>query len=479
MTSSAFPVSDSDVDGLPGRLDRMRAAVAAERGPSRAVRDERLRKLDLLMRTHGDRFAGLISQDFGHRPEMVTAIGDTMAVRASVRHARRHLKRWMATKRVGTSLAFKPGYSRIQMQPLGVVGIIGAWNYPLQLTLSPLVGALAAGNRAMLKPSELTPLFAEALKQAIAETFAEDEVTTVTGGPEVAAAFSSLPFDHLIFTGSTRTGRLVAQAAARNLTPVTLELGGKSPVIVDPSADLRATAERVAWGKLFNAGQTCIAPDYAFVPRPLVEPFVEALKASVAKQYPTITGNADYTSIINDHHFGRVTALVEDARAKGARVIELGGAVASGTTRTVPPTLVLEPTDAMEVMQEEIFGPVLPILAYDTLQDAIAFINARPRPLSLYWFGTDHANRDMVLHETISGGVSINETMMHVIQENLPFGGIGPSGTGHYHGEHGFRQLSKEKAIFHQAGRLSSAGLLNPPYNRFTRLLVKVLSRWS
>ena len=257
MTSSAFPAPDTDLHALPGLLQRMKAAATADMMPDRAVRDERLRKLDELVQKHGDRFAALISRDFGHRPEMVTAIGDTMAVRSSVRHARKHLKAWMKTKRVGTSMAFKPGYNRIMSQPLGVVGIIGAWNYPLQLTLSPLVGALAAGNRAMLKPSELTPLFAETLKQAIAETFAEDEVTTVTGGPDVAAAFSSLPFDHLIFTGSTRTGRLVAQAAAKNLTPVTLELGGKSPVIVDPSADLATTADR---GRLGASSSTPARP---------------------------------------------------------------------------------------------------------------------------------------------------------------------------------------------------------------------------
>lgn len=476
MTSGAFDTQDST--SLAGLLGRQKAAATRDMNPDRALRDERLRKLDAMVEKHAGRFCDLISQDFGHRPATVVQVGDIIMVRSAVRFARKHLKAWMKTRRVGTSVAIMPGSCRIISQPLGVVGIIGAWNYPLQLTLSPLVGALAAGNRAMLKPSELTPLFAEALKQAIAETYTEDEVTAVTGGPAVGEAFAALPFDHLIFTGSTRTGRLVAQAAAKNLTPVTLELGGKSPVIVDPSADLAVTADRVAFGKLFNAGQSCIAPDYALVPRPMVEPFVAALREAITKQFPTIAANPDYTSIVNDNHFARVTGLIDEAKARGARAIEVGSAGAGGT-RVIAPTLLLDVTDDMAVMQEEIFGPVLPILAYDRIEDAIGSISARPRPLSLYWFGTDDANCDVVLRKTIAGGVSINETMMHVVQEGLPFGGVGPSGMGHYHGEYGFRQLSKEKPVFYQSRRMSSAGMLNPPYTGFTRRLVKILSRWA
>lgn len=480
MTSSAAiseaPAAAPDLVAL---LARQKDAAARDMNPDRAVRDDRLRRLDKLVRKNGDRFAELISRDFGHRAAMVTRIGDVMAVRSAVRHARGHLKRWMKPTRVATSFAFRPGSCRILSQPLGVVGIIGAWNYPLQLIVSPLVGVLAAGNRAMLKPSELTPLFADALKQAVAATFAADEVSVVTGGADVGQAFSALPFDHLVFTGSTRTGRLVAQAAAANLTPVTLELGGKSPVIVDPSADVAKTAERVVWGKLFNAGQTCIAPDYALVPRGMVESFVEAFRKSVAKQYPTIAANTDYTAIINYRHFGRLEGLVDDARARGARVIEVQtGRPRDGNARMLAPTLLLDVTDDMAIMQEEIFGPILPILAYDRLEHAIAAINARPSPLSLYWFGTDAANRDRVLKNTISGGVSINETMLHAVQEGLPFGGVGPSGTGHYHGEYGFRRFSKEKAVFDQS-RLSSAWLLNPPYGPLTKQLVRFLSRWA
>ncbi len=478
MTSSSFDGHDADAVSLAGLLARQKAAATRDLIPSRSSRDERLRKLDAMVEAHADRFCDLISRDFGHRPAMVSQVGDVVMVRSAVRYARKHLKAWMKTRRVATSVAIMPGSCRIIRQPLGVVGIIGAWNYPLQLTLAPLVGALAAGNRAMLKPSELTPLFAEALKQAVAATFSEDEVTVVTGGPETGRAFAALPFDHLIFTGSTRTGRLVAEAAAKNLTPVTLELGGKSPVIVDASADLAAAADRVAFGKLFNAGQSCIAPDYALVPRPMMESFVAAIRTAVTRQYPTIAANPDCTTIINDSHFARVTELVDDAKRRGSRVIVIGSAD-GGDARLIAPTLLLDVTDEMAVMQEEIFGPVLPILPYDTIEDAIGFVNARDRPLSLYWFGTDEAHRDKVLTETIAGGVSVNDTMMHVVQEGLPFGGVGPSGMGHYHGEYGFRQLSKEKPVFYQSRRLSSAAMLNPPYTGFTRRMVKILSKWA
>jgi coniferyl-aldehyde dehydrogenase len=459
-------------------LARQRAAFAGAMNPDHAVRDDRLARLDALIVKHGDRFADLISHDFGRRSPVVTQIAEIMTTRAAIRHARRHLKSWMRPRRVSTSWAFRPGHSKVLSQPLGVVGIIGAWNYPMQLALSPLVGALAAGNRAMVKPSELTPLFAEALQSAIAEVFGEDEVAVVVGGADVGQAFSALAFDHLIFTGSTRVGRLVAEAAAKNLTPVTLELGGKSPVIVDASADLATTADRVVWGKLFNAGQTCIAPDYALVPRSRIEPFVAALRASAAKQYPSVAANPDYTSIVNVQHHARIRGLIEDARTQGARVIELSPDAIADSSRTIVPTLLLDVTDAMHVMQEEIFGPVLPIVPYDTLDQAIAAINAKPRPLSLYWFGSDAANQARVLAETISGGVAINDTMMHFVQEDLPFGGVGPSGSGHYHGVHGFRQLSKEKAVFFQS-RFSSGSMLYPPYTSFKDRVARLLSRWA
>jgi coniferyl-aldehyde dehydrogenase len=399
----------------------------------------------------------------------------------AIRHARRHLKAWMKPRRVSTRWVFWPGNSRVLRQPLGVVGIIGAWNYPLQLTLSPLVGAIAAGNRAMIKPSELTPLYADALRKAVAECFAEEEVAVVTGDAEIGRAFSSLPFDHLLFTGSTRIGRLVAQAAAGNLTPVTLELGGKSPVIVDQSANLSLTADRLIFAKLFNAGQTCIAPDYALVQRDRVAAFVQALRESASRLYPSVSDNNDYTSIINERHYSRLSGLIEDARSRGARVIALQDGGTDGSAeegRKLPPTLIVDATAEMSVMQEEIFGPILPIISYDRLDDAIAYVNERPRPLALYWFGSDRANQERVLTKTISGGVTVNDAMMHFLQEDLPFGGIGSSGYGHYHGEHGFLRMSKEKPVFYQS-RFASGRMLYPPYTRITERLVRVLAKWA
>jgi coniferyl-aldehyde dehydrogenase len=440
-------------------------AFLSDMMPSRAVRDDRLRRLDLLLDTHGDRFAAAISADFGTRSAAEIRITERMPLASGIRHARRHLARWMTPKRVPTAPAYWPGRAMLVPQPLGVIGIIGPWNYPLLLTLGPLIGVLAAGNRAMIKPSELTPLLSDALQRAVAESFAPEEVTVVTGDAGVGQELSALPLDHLVFTGSTAVGREVAVAAARNLTPVTLELGGKSPAIIDASCDLDAVADRLVWGKLLNAGQTCIAPDYVLTPRDSVDRVVRALSASMTKLYPTFRANPDYTSIINARHWQRLRHLVDDARARGARVIELEQSRddPGHDLRQLAPTLILDVDDTMQVMQEEIFGPVLPIVPYDTLSDALAYVNARDRPLALYWFGTDRAARDRVLAGTIAGGVSINDTLLHIVQEHLPFGGVGASGQGHYHGEFGFRQFSKEKPVFVQS-RFSAGGIVRPPY---------------
>jgi coniferyl-aldehyde dehydrogenase len=462
-------------------LSRQQAAFARDINPDRGLRDDRLQRLDRMLERNSEVFADVISRDFGHRSPIETAIAEIMSTRAAIRHARRHLKAWMKPRRVSTRWVFWPGNSRVLRQPLGVVGIIGAWNYPLQLTLSPLVGAIAAGNRAMIKPSELTPLYADALRKAVAECFAEEEVAVVTGDAEIGRAFSSLPFDHLLFTGSTRIGRLVAQAAAGNLTPVTLELGGKSPVIVDQSANLSLTADRLIFAKLFNTGQTCIAPDYALVQRDRVAAFVQALRESASRLYPSVSDNNDYTSIINERHYSRLSGLIEDARSRGARVIALQDGGTDGSPeegRKLPPTLIVDATAEMSVMQEEIFGPILPIISYDRLDDAIAYVNERPRPLALYWFGSDRANQERVLTKTISGGVTVNDAMMHFLQEDLPFGGIGSSGYGHYHGEHGFLRMSKEKPVFYQS-RFASGRMLYPPYTRITERLVRVLAKWA
>jgi coniferyl-aldehyde dehydrogenase len=434
-------------DALNRLLRRQQQAFRADMNPSREVRLDRLARLERLLDADAEReFAEAISQDFGNRSRVETVLAESIFTRTAIKQARKHLKSWMKPRRMPTAMTYLPGRSRLLRQPLGVVGIISPWNYPLQLALAPLVGALAAGNRAMLKPSEFTPRLSEVLRRRIAQVFAEDEVAVVVGDADVGKAFSALPFDHLVFTGSTPVGRIVAQAAAKNLTPVTLELGGKSPAIIDASADFSRIVERIAFGKLLNAGQTCIAPDYLLVPRDRRDELVAALRAVVARMYPTIQDNPDYTSIVSDRHYQRLRDLVDDARARGAQVVELApaGESADPARRKLAPTLLLDVDDSMRVMQEEIFGPLLPIVAVDDAQAAIDYVNAHDRPLALYWFGGDRAARDRVLAHTISGGVTINDTLLHIAQEALPFGGVGPSGQGCYHGEFGFRQFSKE-----------------------------------
>jgi coniferyl-aldehyde dehydrogenase len=461
---------------LPAILRCQQEAFSAAMWPSRAVREDRLRRLARLIETRSKQFAASIAADFGTRSPTEIHITETMLLQGALRHALRHLASWMKPRRVPTALAYQPGRSMVIRQPLGVVGIISPWNYPLQLAIAPLIGALAAGNRAMVKPSELTPLFSAALRTAVAETFAPDEVSVVTGDAVVGKAFAALPFNHLVFTGSTAVGREVAQAAAKNLTPVTLELGGKSPAIIDVSCDLDIVIDRLSWGKLINAGQTCIAPDYVLVPRSDVDRFVQALRVSMTRLYPTFRANPDYTSIISERHLQRLRDLVEDARARGARVIEIEPTAAiERTGRQLPPTLLLDVDDDMRVMREEIFGPVLPIVPYDTLDGALDYVNRRDRPLALYWFGTNRAARDRVLHGTIAGGVCINDTLLHIAQEGLPFGGVGPSGQGHYHGEFGFRRFSKEKPVFTQS-RFSGAGIIRPPYKPSIRRVLGWLS---
>ena len=474
--------TDETAAGVAGSEARIASLLAAQKAawatdvtPSRAVRDDRLARLDLMVVAWQERFAAAISQDFGNRPAVVTTLTDIVPVRAAIRHARRKLRAWMRARRVSLAWTGKPASAQILRQPLGVVGIVAPWNYPLNLMLSPLVGALAAGNRAMLKPSELTPAFSDVLAKAVAETFAEDEVAVVTGGPDVATAFTAAPFDHLVFTGSTAVGRKVAEAAAKNLTPVTLELGGKSPAILDLSVDFDKAVPRLVWGKLLNSGQTCVAPDYALVPRGRVPDFLAAVKAEVAEQYPGLPGNADYTTIISPRHFDRLVRLVEEARERGAEVVELAGPH-DPELRVFSPVAVVGAPDDTGVMAEEIFGPILPIVPYDTLDEAIAYINLRDRPLALYWFGSDKAAEARVLSGTIAGGVTVNDTILHLAHDDLPFGGVGASGYGAYHGEAGFLALSKEKPVLRQSA-LSGVSLLYPPYGRLATWMLKLLGR--
>ncbi|WP_342118790.1 coniferyl aldehyde dehydrogenase [Pseudoduganella sp. OTU4001] len=453
-------------------LEIQRAAFAADMLPSAAIRRERLQRLHALVADNEEAILDAISADFGGRSRQEMVLTELFIVRSAIRQQRHKLGRWMRPRRVATPLHMLPGSSQLMPQPLGVVGNIVPWNYPLQLALVPAAAALAAGNRVMIKPSELTPAFSRLLAQLAARYFHPSELAVVEGGVEVSREFSALPFDHLVFTGSTAVGRQVALAAAHNLTPVTLELGGKSPAIIDDSCDLAESAPRLTFGKLFNAGQTCVAPDYALVPRARVADFVREVSAAAAAMYPQFGGNEQYTSIISERHHARLQQLVRDAEAQGATVVRLG----EGSGRRMAPVLLLDVTPDMAVMREEIFGPLLPVVPYDTLQQAIAFINERERPLALYWFGRNRSNCSKVLKSTISGGVTINDALWHAAQENLPFGGVGASGIGAYHGEHGFLAFSKQKPIYRQA-RLNGFGLFRPPYGRVFDALAGFLKR--
>jgi len=462
---------------LDATLQRLRTAQAREPQPAWAVRARRLRALEAMLREQRGAFAAAISADFGQRPAEETDLLEVFPSLSSVRHALRHGRRWMKPRHGLPGWLFLPARTELRPQPLGVVGIIVPWNYPLYLAVGPLIDALAAGNRVMLKMSEHTPRFSALFAEQVAAYFAHDDVVAVTGDATVAQAFAALPFDHLLFTGSTAVGHQVMRAAAAHLTPLTLELGGKSPAIIGPGARFEHAVERILFGKLINAGQTCIAPDYVLLPRARLDDFVAGARAAMARLYPDLANNRQYASIATDHHYRRLVALRDGAVDAGARSETLSDAPADANRRLLPPMLLAGVDDAMEVMQQEIFGPLLPLVPYDSLDEAIAYVGARPHPLALYLFEQDQARIDQVLARTHAGGVTVNDTLYHIAQHGLPFGGIGASGMGGYHGEAGFRTFSHLKPVFRQA-RYNGAGLLNPPYGaRFRRMLDLMLRR--
>lgn len=452
-------------------LAAQRSACAAAPLPCAQTRRQWLNALRDVLAGNQQALVEAISADFGNRSADETLLAEIMPSLHGIRYARRHLRGWMKPSRRRVGLAFQPASARVIYQPLGVVGIIVLWNYPLYLAIGPLVGALAAGNRVMLKMSESTPATGALLQRLLAQVFPEDQVAVVLGDVEVGKAFARLPFDHLLFTGATHIGRDVMHAAADNLTPVTLELGGKSPAIVSATVPLADAAERIAFGKTLNAGQTCVAPDYVLVPRARLKGFVDAYREAVQRLYPSLADNPDYTAIINARQLTRLQDYLDDARAKGAQVVPL---FTEAQQRRMPHCLLLEVNEHMRVMHEEIFGPLLPIIPYDELDEALAYVNARPRPLALYYFGYDRPEQQQVLDSTHSGGVCLNDTLLHVAQDDLPFGGIGPSGMGHYHGREGFLTFSKAKSVFAKQ-RFNAARLVYPPYGKWWQKLIYAL----
>lgn len=448
-------------------LEQQRRAFLNDGPPGFERRKTNLVKLRAAVLAHRRDVEEAISADFGNRSRHETDIMELLGVVQSIDYLLRHLRRFMKPERRHVAAFHRTGRAHVEYQPKGVIGVMAPWNYPIALTFIPLATALAAGNRVMIKPSELTPRTSELIQRILVGSFTVEEVAVILGGPETGASFSALPFDHLLFTGSTQVGRMVMRAASDNLVPLTLELGGKSPVIVAPGHAGRSNLDSIVFGKLANAGQTCVAPDYALVHEDDLDEFISQYCAAVARGYPQGPTSPDYTSIVNDRHYTRLQSLVEDARTRGAKVIETGVTPERATERprTLAPVLIVGAGDDARVMHEEIFGPLLPVRTYRSLDEAIGYINARPRPLALYYFGNVGADSEALLRCTTSGNVGINNTLMHVAVDDLPFGGVGPSGMGAYHGIEGFRSMSHAKGVFVQ-GRWNLPKLLRAPFGK-------------
>lgn len=465
---------------LESSFNLQRAAFRAEGVPSYHVRRDRLtRCIDMLVSSQ-PLFCEALSADFGQRPAEISRFLDILPPVHALKLARRRLRQWMRPQRaaLGLPLPVPGAVGHIEYQPLGVVGVISPWNFPLTLSFGPLAGILAAGNRCLIKPSEIVPVTSDLMKDRVARHFDPNELAVVTGGAEVAEAFSRLPFDHLLFTGSEAVGRRVVTAAAEHLVPVTLELGGKCPVVVGRSAKLTQVVDRIMMAKMANAAQICLAPDYVLVPEECVDSFMREATTWAARAYPGLPTNSDCTSIVSERHAQRVAQLIADAESKGAQIVPLAQKSQSDA-RVMAPVLISKLTEDMRVMREEIFAPVLPIRPYKRIEDAIAYINDHPSPLALYYFGTDRLEKGQVIARTRSGGVTVNDIGMHFFAEELPFGGVGASGAGAYHGEYGFRRFSHARPVL-QMPRWDFAGLLGlrPPYgNRLKRWLDFLIRR--
>lgn len=472
---SIAPTSSLSVD--PTRLlAAQRAAYRCAGAPSLTDRRADLSKLKAALIVNRSKIEAAINADFGHRSRHETSIMELAGLIGGIDYLHKHLPRMMRPDKRHVAIHMRTGSARVEYQPLGVVGVMAPWNYPVVLALMPVVTAMAAGNRVMLKPSEFTPTINALLEDILGALFPTDQIAVVNGDAAVGAAFSALPFDHLIFTGSTAVGHKVMQAASQHLVPVTLELGGKSPVIVEKGHPLDHASAGIVFGKLVSGGQTCIAPDYAIVHEQDLANFLTSYDAAVTQAYPDGPSGEDYTWVFNDRHLARLNKLLDDARAKGARVREVGHAGRNPPPRAMRPTVVLGVTDDMAIAHEEIFGPILPVFTYRTIDEAVAFVDERPRPLALYYYGHDKSAQRQVLDGTTSGNVTINGTIMHIAQDDLPFGGVGASGIGAYHGIEGFRRLSHAKGIFVQ-GRWNSTTLLRAPFGKMAERILSVVLR--
>ncbi len=461
-------------DRMQEILEKQRASFTAALPEPMSVRRDRMDRAIALLVDYAEDFAKAVSADFGHRSREQTLMTDIMPSVSAMKHARKHFESWAKGERRKPTfpLGLLGAKAEVMYQPKGVVGVVAPWNFPVGMVMVPMAGILAAGNRAMVKPSEFTERVSALFEEVVPKYFADEEMAVFTGGTEVGVAFSKLAFDHLIFTGATGVGKHIMRAAADNLVPVTLELGGKSPTIIGRSADKTKAGDRVALGKMMNAGQICLAPDYLLVANEQESEMIEAVKAGVAKQYPKLLHNDDYTSVVNGRNYERLQGYLADAREKGAELIEVNPAgedFASSNGNKMPLTIVRNVTEDMKVMQEEIFGPILPVMTYASIDEAVDYVNDHDRPLGLYYFGSDKAEEQKVLSRTISGGVTVNDVLFHNAMEDLPFGGVGPSGMGNYHGHDGFKTFSHMRAVYRQPG-LDVAALagFKPPYGKTT-----------
>jgi len=474
MVANAAEVTslDTEIIRLKELFIRQKSAYGKSLMPTAEQRIGHLKALKNVTIKYQDQLAAAVNEDFSCRSKDETLLAEILTSVEGINMAIKKTRKWMKPSKRGVGMLFAPAKNEVRYQPLGVVGIIVPWNYPIFLAIGPLVAALAAGNRAMIKMSEFTPNLNKVFKAMIAEVFEENRVCVIEGEADAAIVFTEQPFDHILFTGSTTVGRFVMAAAAKNLTPVTLELGGKSPAIVSKNIPMKDAAERICFGKSMNAGQTCVAPDYILVPKAQEEEFIQAYIAAFTKMYPTLKDNNDYTAIVNDRQYQRLTNWIEDAKDKGAKLTEINPAKEDlSAGRKLAPVIVQNMKDTMTIAEEELFGPILPIITYDSMDEAIAHVNDRPRPLALYFFGYDKNEQNYVLDNTHSGGVCVNDTLMHLAQEDMPFGGVGDSGMGHYHGKEGFITFSKAKAV-HRKGRFSTGNLAYPPYDNSIRKMI-------